>query len=325
LKWHRASARFTILVAGLLAADPGLTRAAVSATGQPGMRLDVLSYNIRNLPDTRFASRKPLIQKIAGEFDIVLLQEDFRPDALHDDWPGWRARGPGPRFRPSYLLTPIIRLLGHNAPHGAGLSILSRPPDPSGPLLDAQIIASMAYDHCHGVFGESFDCWANKGLLGVRLTVAGGGSLDVYTTHLDAGAAAGNRVVRARQLAQLTEAVASFSRNRAVLLSGDFNAPPQRRPDHRALARMAKELSLTDSGAGPVNPASNPCRVMRTYYRSGSSTRLTVLDVGEVAASMPASNPDGMNFCSNARKQRGLSDHPALEIQLLVEGSSRNH
>jgi len=313
------------VIACLFAADFALLHASASTADRSSIELGLLSYNIRKLPDTRFATRKPLIQEMIDEYDIVLLQEDFRPGPLHDDWSGWRARGPGPRFRLSHLLTPAIRLFGRNAPYGSGLSILTRPPAPPGPLFEANVIARVSYDSCHGVFGASFDCWANKGLVGIRVTAAGGGSLDVYTTHLEAGGAAADQAVRARQLATLTNTIETRSENRAVLLSGDFNAPPKRRADHRNLMHAVTALGLTDTGARPTNRASDPCRVIRTFYRSGTDTQLTVLHTGEVIGSTPGGDSEGMDFCSRGRKERGLSDHPALEVQLRVELHPSGH
>ena len=75
----------------------------------------------------------------------------------------------------------------------------------------------------------------------------------------------GRPTVRARQLATLTNTIETRSGNRAVLLSGDFNAPPKRGSDHRNLMHAVTALGPTDTGARPTNRASDPCRVIRTF------------------------------------------------------------
>jgi len=316
---RRTHSTFTRTVTGgLLGALITVCSGVAGSNTDDTVNLRIATQNVRNLPDSGFDSRAPRILEVLGEFDLILLQEDFDPGSLFDRWSGWGARGPGPTFRLAYVLTPVIRLLGQHAPYGSGLSILAAELTPEQPITGASVIVREAYGNCSGIFGDSLDCWANKGLLGVRLSLSNDAEIDVYTTHLEANGSAASRTVRQAQLSTLTSFIDNVSSQRAVLVAGDFNSPPTRPEDYAMLVEAMRELGLSDTEARALNPRSAPCQVIRMFYRDGAGVYLKVDDAGEIPASIPQSDPQGMNYCSGARRQRGLSDHPALGLRLAV-------
>jgi endonuclease/exonuclease/phosphatase family metal-dependent hydrolase len=278
---------------------------------------DLLSYNVRNLPDTGFETRRAAIEGMLSEFDLVVLQEDFEPDPLRDAWPHRDrvASGPEAAYRWYHLLAPLAWAAGHPVPYDSGLSLLAA----DGPAIAGiRTISRLPFADCHGVFGASLDCWATKGLLGVRVGFANGASVDVYTTHLDAGGHPRSTQARWNQMDALAREIGRISNGRPLILAGDFNAPDRRPDDRKALAAALAALNLTSAEAHARNAASRDCQVVQIYYRGTPATALEVLGAGEVPVDLPAPYQSGMNFCSSDRRRLGPSDHPALAARIRV-------
>jgi endonuclease/exonuclease/phosphatase family metal-dependent hydrolase len=316
---HRRRARapaFPILAAFLviLCLASGLPSAA-RADGVD--TLNLLSYNVRNLPGTGFDTRRAAIEALFPGFDLVLLQEDFEPAPLRAAWPdpARLAHGPEAVFRWYHLLAPVAWAAGHPVPYDSGLSVMAAKPKIAG----LKTIARHPYPVCHGTFGASLDCWATKGLLGARVSLANGTEVDVYTTHLDAGGHPASAAARRRQLADLVDRIATISAGRAVILAGDFNAPRRRPDDLIALEEALTALGLTSAGARARNRASDDCQVVHIYYRSAPGTTVEVLAAGELPVPLPEQYAGGMNFCSSDRRVYGPSDHPALAATFRVK------
>ncbi len=283
------------------------------------LQVAVLTYNVQNLPGSDFQSRAPELLQLLGSYDLTLLQEDFAPDGLYSQWSGQLWRGPGPRWRWHNVLAPLARPWGYRAPYDSGLTILAPEQDPLGPVVRVDPLLRMAFDVCHGVVTHSHDCWANKGLLGVRVTLVTGASFDVYTTHLDAGRGEGDHEARVQQFERMREAIAEHSAGRAVVFGGDFNTPRKRPQQHAALLAFKQELGLEDSGVHPSHADWHACQRDFILIRNGDAVRLDVISGGEPPASAPGAGPDGVDFCDgDTWRGRALSDHPALAVLLEV-------
>lgn len=75
------------------------------------------------------------------------------------------------------------------------------------------------------------DRWASKGVLHARLDLGGAGetqqtTLDLFVTHMQAGASASEQASRERQAAEVAAFVREASCGRPFLLAGDLNMSP---------------------------------------------------------------------------------------------------
>ena len=90
----------------------------------------------------------------------------------------------------------------------------------------------------------------------------------------------------------------------AIILAGDLNLDWQSPEDKALLLHFRDRLKLTRAGQGLQ--AKRGWRVLDyIYFRSGSSTTLTVMDSGEDLSFTADSEP--------------LSDHPALFVKFSVQ------
>jgi hypothetical protein len=255
--------------------------------------LSVLTYNTHGLPSWIAGddppARYPQLLEKAARFDVVLLQEDFAHQpivdvhARHDAL----ARGNGPR-----LGLPLFQ--------GAGLTLLAN-------LIALAPPVGSPFHRCHGWLANGSDCFGHKGWLMQRLRLASGAAVDVWNTHLDAGASDGDQAARAAQLERLAEALEAHSRGRAVIAGGDFNldwdVPHERELLERFLARTGLAIAaLTPEGAWDS-------RLDYLLFRPAEGARLAVRDAGMAQEFVdPAGAP--------------LSDHPAIYAVFEVGGSS---
>lgn len=205
------------------------TGSSAELTGE----LTVLSYNVAGLPQEisqeNPTEHLPLISPLLDDYDVVLTQEDFdwwmpllegfdfvnyherlRADATHEHrtapYPGPEATGVDVAARPDLQI-------------GDGLGVLSR-----FPFADEQRVPWVG---CFGGFdtsdGGAADCLAVKGFAVVRMTLADGVEVDVYTLHAEAGGTEGDQSLQEDDFAQLAAFVDEHSDGRAVILGGDTN------------------------------------------------------------------------------------------------------
>ncbi|TNE95371.1 MAG: hypothetical protein EP326_15350, partial [Deltaproteobacteria bacterium] len=186
-----------------------------------------LTYNIWGLPYpiSKRLGRFELIQKKLPKFDadIIALQEAFTDKAkvtTKSKMYPFKAHGPSSSF---------LNL-------SSGLVIMSK-----HPIIKRKILK---FNECQG-----FDCFANKGVLFVRVMIDGE-DLDVYSTHLNAeGDDEGPRFY---QIMDFIEFAKENSTGRKAIFLGDFNFP-----DTSFLHNLfTTELSLIDSHQDYVQ--SNP-------------------------------------------------------------------
>jgi endonuclease/exonuclease/phosphatase family metal-dependent hydrolase len=185
-----------------------------------------------------FAARYRHADVVSGcvAADILCLQELLSRDA-QQFFDGLSQRRFTSRFRDDNR----IRFGGQMTMRGSGLGIGARSP------LTKTLVRTFAGARV------GWDRLARKGVLYTQLSLAPGASIDLMTVHLQAGPSARAVAVRAVQLADLKEFVASVgASDRPFIICGDFNidglAPARAGAEYRSLA--AALSGFQDLGAG---------------------------------------------------------------------------
>jgi endonuclease/exonuclease/phosphatase family metal-dependent hydrolase len=250
--------------------------------------LSVLTYNVHGLPpeitgdDT--AGRMELIAPLLPQYDILGLQEDWdeensvtlRSECDHET---------NERFSEK---------LNTDRAYGAGVDVLAR-----FPTVD---VFKEHYTTCYGTLDGASDCLASKGLLGVRIALAEGVELDVYTTHFEAGGGPDDDASRANHVEQLIDALSTWSDGRAVLFTGDTNLDLGDPDDDPHLTRLlSDETGLLDACLETGCP--DETHIDRIWYRGSDTLELT--------ATAWADSPDFYDASGVP-----LSDHPAITAVL---------
>lgn len=304
---RRRALVLAVLIVLLFAAPP--TRAESPAAGRV---YSVLSYNVHGLfrliAKDNPGDRSPIIGWFASYYDIVLLQEDFEYHEVIATQMGdrMRFRGNGVGWDPrrvavKVLLFPFQLLIPHfSPPYGAGISTFV-----GADLTADSDISRKSYKDCSGWLGGTGDCWANKGFLRVPIRTPEGAAVDIYNTHLEAGADTGSVAIRKKQFDQLARAIETRSSGQAIIVSGDFNSDHRRPGDQVNLMSFRDRLGLRDSGAGPALPYWRERNYI--FYRDSAQVTLVVEEAGEA-----------LEF-TNGR--RALSDHPALFARFRIQQS----
>lgn len=172
--------------------------------------LHVLSYNVFLRPGPISQTDYPIDRaRLIGKWtknanvDIVALQEAWQPAALSlllDEIGG---------KLPYFVVNQPPK--GPNKVDSGGLAIFSR-----WPIVDTR---TLVYDDCN-----LDDCLAAKGAVHAVVQISENASLNVVTTHLDAGGSIGDRDARASQVRQLSQFLAEIDRNSGpIVIMGDFN------------------------------------------------------------------------------------------------------
>lgn len=247
LRTLRRGAAALTAVAAFVAPSAGAEPSSAPKNG----RFEIITYNVAGLPEglskTRPVANLPVIGGRLNRFDLALVQEDFAyPELL-------RQRSQLPYQSPAFVR-------GERLHFGDGLSLFSR--------LPARELAREKWVACHGVVDAYFDCLTPKGVAWWRVEPSPGVTIDVYNVHLDAGGSSSDSRARTEQLAQLAEIIRRESRDRPVVVGGDFNLSP------RELAAF-KEL-LVSLGLADVCEAlrCGQSRLDRLLYRSSARVRL---------------------------------------------------
>ncbi|MBW2494546.1 MAG: endonuclease/exonuclease/phosphatase family protein [Deltaproteobacteria bacterium] len=287
------------------AAEP-TAETAILATGT---EISVLSYNVHGLfplvakDDPR--DRMPTIGWLANRYDVAIFQEDFEyHDVIREQMTGAvGARGNGMGWDPrrvavKLLISPVSIFLPHfSPPYGAGISIFVRES-----LAIPGDVDREPFNLCRGWFGSTGDCWAAKGFQRVGIRTPDGAEVDIYNTHLEAGASNYATEIRGQQLDLLARAIEARPKSRAVIVAGDFNTAFNRPGDRDTLVGFRRRLELRDSGAGPELSYWRE----RDYilHRDGTETALHVEQAGEA-----------QEFVI---RDRALSDHPAIYARFRI-------
>lgn len=205
------------------------------------MKISFLLYNVWNLPscctDGQSRSRAKRIAEFLGKYDVIILNEAFiNKDVLLS------------KVKESH---PYVSTLGRQfyTPFDSGVIIVSRFP-----------IIKHDTEHCK--MRRGFDFWAAKGIVFVRLKVDDQRTIDVYGTHLQAGAKKSHQAARASQSDQVARFILKNSplaeTERPVVLAGDLNMGPVLSPSFThfsghyvdkkdAIARHESYVNLRDT------------------------------------------------------------------------------
>lgn len=163
--------------------------------------ISILTYNVAGLPQ-RISSAKThrrtsmlSIGEKLNDFDIVNLQEDFNfnPYLYRTSNHSYRSNHRG------------------RIPFGDGLSTLSR-----YPIIDFKRIP---WHKCNGT-----DCLTTKGFSVAKILLAQGVTIDVYNVHATSGMSQAASKTRNHNLIQLAQYIQDHSKDRPLLVLGDFNA-----------------------------------------------------------------------------------------------------
>ena len=219
-----------------------------------------LTYNVHGLPpeitgdDT--AARMVLISPLLNRYDLVGLQEDFD----EDNHATLEANAQHPtKVRFDEVLDDRV--------YGPGLAIFTQQTELSQ--------VNTHYEACYGVLEGASDCLASKGFQILRVAL-GAGELDIYNTHMEAGNSAEDDEARDVQAAQLIEAMATISADRAVLFMGDTNLADDDPEDLPVIQLILEEAGLLESCE--VLSCPEPGRIDRFLYRSGGGLSLDAVD-----------------------------------------------
>lgn len=213
--------------------------AAVAPAAQAaGLPFSVLTYNTWGKPGflgTDLKRRFGLIGPAVGGRDVVALQETFTSRANElEDTAGY------PTF--------VRQTQGGFLKTNAGLTILAAHPQ-------------LATDFVPFEQAAAGDWFARKGVLYVRLNVAGVGPVDVYDTHFQAKAGEKYEAIRLHDVEVLVAFVKQHAAGNPTFIMGDLNADPDSAP----ITALKAALPVRDAyaavhpgqpgyTAGPENP-----------------------------------------------------------------------
>lgn len=274
----------------LLVAVPLLMSSAFAADADKGRQISVLVYNTHGLPGLiafdKPKQRFPKIAALSGQYDLVLLQEDFaHHDVLLENLtaPTSVTRGARPDIPPCVVGS------------GSGLTQISNLPEADWTMATR----FEPFGVCAGwLFGAS-DCFAQKGFQISVLGNADGDRVVIVNTHLDAGRSEFDRWARGVQLDHIATVLEQEATNDAIIMAGDFNLDWNSPEDRALLLAFRQRLGLGQVETGIT--ADRGWEILDyVLYRSGQTADLTVLHAGEDRA---FENDDG-----------ALSDHPALSV-----------
>lgn len=241
--------------------------AAVSAQATSGA-FSVLSYNVAALPEP-LSSSKPatntkLISPRLSSYDLVNVEEDFAYDddlRKFDDHP--------------YRTKPSAPSWSVGVPFSDGLNTFS----------DFQLknLDRVAWKKCTGT-----NCLTPKGFSYVQVELPGGGALDLYNVHMNAGSGTQKELnTRQADTRQLSEYIQKHSAGHAVIVMGDTNSRYTRSGD--IIRTLRDDNGLTDAWVQLINggktpdiddnaatcKTANPCEVLdKVFYRSGGGVTL---------------------------------------------------
>ena len=171
--------------------------------------LNVVSFNVDGLPIPSFLSstKRPAAkatrllarQVKASGCDILCAQEDFNYHTILKN----------------ELDLPYATRTSGPAVVGDGLNVFS-----GYPIYNVQ---RHAWETAYGVFDCGSDELTPKGVLCCTVDLGDGAFLDVYTLHADAWEDEDSMQAKAAQFDQLLGLIETYSADRAVMLTGDFN------------------------------------------------------------------------------------------------------
>jgi hypothetical protein len=218
--------------------------------------LTVLTYNVAGLPEGISGSHPerntPQISPRLNDFGLVLVQEDFWYHAvlIKDDQHPYRSE--------PWRTPPVAEDIGD------GLDMFSL-----WPFADYEHVY---WGACNGQSDCASDCLAKKGFTFARLTLAPGQEIDVYNLHMEAGGCAEDVVLREADAKLLSDTILMRSKDRAVIVGGDFNLHEENPTDYAVLTGLLERTGLSDTCR--TLQCTRP-QIDRVLFRSGQALTLT--------------------------------------------------
>lgn len=246
----------------------------------------VVSYNVHGLPSSITGDdtnkRLKQIGPLLNTYDIVGLQEVFTPEGHTNLKEGF-----------NHPVQHWFSEPKEGKATGAGLLLLSR--------YQAVEVKTEYYEHCFGTLTGASDCLASKGFQMVRYQLAPGVEVDVYNSHFEAGNGAEDVDARTKNLIKLRDAMLNWSKDRAIVFTGDTNLHEDREGDKSALQDWLTKIPLQDSCEAVNCPKKG--RIDRVLFRNGKT-----LTWKAVHWEIPSNFVDG--------EGKNLSDHEPIAVKL---------
>ncbi len=195
---------------------------STQASAQSGS-FNILTYNMRGFPDALDGISNNETRQVG-----TWIENDWQPDivALQEDW-----------VKHDLLLENITQTSypyrtdhydGGSLSLGDGLATLSKFP------FDNTTSARVRFEKCYGtlwqtIIGEYFspDCVARKGFTRARMVIDNDFELDVYNLHQNTGKQYGTN---SANMAQLANYINTYSKDRPILIAGDWNSTIETNP-----------------------------------------------------------------------------------------------
>lgn len=262
--------------------------------------VSVITLNVAGLPEL-ISSGDPVkntseIGRRLNAYDLVAVQEDFNYNHL--------LYGTAKHPYKTQWMGPV--------PIGDGLNLLSQ--------YKISGLKRFKWKKCNGT-----DCLTPKGFSFQQVEIVEGIKIDVYNMHANAGSANKDYEARRSNLIQLYEYIEEHSKDRPVILLGDFNSRYTRAVD---TLEIYYQLGFTDTwieharnGIFPVkgsdalldcdNPSSGICETVdKIFFRSNDQVKFRILDYQKPREEFQRDGKD-------------LSDHIPIsslfEIQILYK------
>ena len=210
-----------------------------------------LTYNVAGLPDfisqSNPARYTKKISPLLNDYDIVVVQEDF---SYHKDLI-------------SELHHAYVGQNGKNGTLGDGLARFSK--------TSFSDVDHVGWEKCYGTLGHANDCLTKKGYSFATHEIAPGVFIDIYNLHMDAGAADGDIAAKDVQMDQLIKRINTASKDKALIVAGDWNLKKDRDDKISLLERISEKTGLQDSCEFLKCPDE---RIDRVMFRSGAGVEL---------------------------------------------------
>ena len=236
----------------------------------------ILTLNVAGLPNFLTDESYPKermygIARMANDYDVIAYQEDFYYSKNLDKQSQLDSLERGVKWH-KWSIWPWLRK--------SGLTVQTR--------WANEGVSFHAYSACYGHFEHSSDCWVPKGVLCTRTLTGDNITMDVCTTHMDAGYSEGDALARSIQVLEYMEALPTPVEDSPWLLVelGDFNMLPSE--DLMKVLMKGKDIVVSDFNS-PVD-----------YVMITSNELLDVI---------PLQGGEALQF-------DGWSDHPAIEVIL---------
>jgi endonuclease/exonuclease/phosphatase family metal-dependent hydrolase len=223
--------------------------------GQRGT-FSLLTYNVAGIHNLFSPLKNKKNMEAIGEqlnhFDMAFLQENFSY---------YKRINKVAKF-------PFKKKADYRGVLGSGLMRFSRTP-----FSDFK---RFKWPTCSGIFTRDSDCLARKGFSRARHEISPGQFVDIYNLHADAGGHIKDKRARYAQFKFLLEEMNRFSKERAVIVVGDWNLLHEDADDELIffsflkggkLSYMCETLTCEKSGLGSLD---------RVVFRSGRHLQLSI-------------------------------------------------